>query len=76
MSYHGCVLKNADGTNNIITGTEQCITPTDKCMWKHPNNVPNGVNTRPKTKNELTVGYEKVDRYFAVKYGTMYHSHW
>ena len=76
MSYHGCMLKNADGTNNIITGTEQCITPTDKCMWKHPNNVPNGVNNIPKTKNELTVGYEKVDRYFAIKYETMYHSHW
>ena len=34
--YHGCMLKNADGTNKIITNTENCITPTDQCLWKHP----------------------------------------
>ena len=67
MSYHGCMLKNADGTNKIITGMEQCITPTDKCMWMHPNDVPNEVKTRSKTKNEPTVSYEEVDRYFAIK---------
>ena len=41
---------------------EKCITPTDKCMWKHLCDVPNGVKTRSKAKNE------EVDRYFAVKY--------
>ena len=68
MSYHGCMLKNADGTNKIIIGTEQCITPTDKCMWKNRNGVPNRVKTRSKTKNEPTIDYEEVDRYFVVKY--------
>ena len=57
MSYHGCMLKNSDGTNKIITGTEKCITPTNTCMWKHPCNVPNGVKTRSKAKNKPTVGY-------------------
>ena len=47
---------------------EKCITPTDKCMWKHLCDVPNGVKTRSKAKNEPTVDYEEVDRYFAVKY--------
>ena len=37
MSYHGCMLKNADGTNKIISGTEKYIMPPDKCMWKYPN---------------------------------------
>ena len=68
MSYHGCVLKNSDGNNKIITGTEKCITLTNKCMWKHPCNVSNGVKTRSKAKNKPTVGYEEVDRYFAVTY--------
>ena len=30
--YHGCMLKNADGTNKIIGSTEKCLIPTDKCM--------------------------------------------
>ena len=47
---------------------EKCITPSDKCMWKHLCDVPNGVKTRSKAKNEPTIDYEEVDRYFAVKY--------
>ena len=62
--YHGCVLKNADGTNKIITNTENCITPTDQCLWKHPNDVPNGVKTRSNTKDKPTVGYKELDEYF------------
>ena len=68
MSHPGCLMKNVNGTNKIITGMEQCITPTAKCMWKHPNDVPNRLKTRSKTKNELTVGYEDIDKYFVVKY--------
>ena len=68
MSYHRCMLKNVDRCNKIITGAEQCITPTDKGMWKHPNDVPNRVKTRSKTKNEPTSSYEEVYRYFVVKY--------
>ena len=67
MSYHDCMLKNADGTNKTISGTERCIMPTDKCKWKYPSDVPNGVKTRPKANNEPTVGYEEVDKHFATK---------
>ena len=63
MSYH-----NADGTNKVITGKEKCITPTDKCMWKYPFDVPNRVKTISETKNEPTVDYKEVDKYFAAKY--------
>ena len=66
--YHGSMLKNINRTNKIITNTENCITPTDQCLWKHPNDVPNGVKTRSKTKDEPTVGYKEVDKYFTSKY--------
>ena len=62
------MLKNVDGTNEIITNSENSITPTDQCLWKHPNDVPNRVKTRSKTKDEPTVGYKEVDEYFASKY--------
>ena len=68
MSLHGCMLKNADGTNKIISGTEKCIMPNDKCMWKYPSDVPNRVKTTSKANNESTAGYEEVDKYFATKY--------
>ena len=61
------MLKNADGTKKI-TGTDKCITPTDKCMRKYPNDILNRVKTRSEAKNELTVDYKEVDKYFAVKY--------
>ena len=51
------MLKNADGTNKIISGNE-----------KYPSDVPNGVKTRSKANNEPNVVYEEVDRYFATKY--------
>ena len=68
MSYHSCMLKNADGTNKIISATEKYIMPTNKCMWKYPSDVPNGVKTRSKANNEPTAGYEEVEKYFATKY--------
>ena len=68
MSCHGCMLKTEDGTNKIISGSEKCIMPTDKCMWKYPSGVPNGMKTRSKANNGPTAGYEEVNKYFATKY--------
>ena len=68
MSYHGCMPKNANGTNKSITGTDKCITPTDKCMWKYPCDVPNEVKTRSKTKTEPNVNYKEVAKHFVAKY--------
>ena len=62
------MLKNENGANNTISGTDKCIMPTDKCMWKYPSDVPNGVKTRSKANNESTAGYEEVEKYFATKY--------
>ena len=56
------MLKNENGANNTISGTDKCIMPTDKCMWKYPSDVPNGVKTRSKANDESTVGYGEVDK--------------
>ena len=61
------MLKNADGTNKVITSMGTFITPTDKCMCTLCD-VPNRIKTRSRAKNEPTVGYEEVDKYFAVKH--------
>ena len=63
-----CMLKNADGTNKIVSGNEKYIVPTNKCMWKYPTDATNRVKTRLKAKNEPPVGYKEVDKYFATKY--------
>ena len=62
------MLKKGDGINKIISGTEKYIMPTNKCMWKYPSGVPNGVKTRSKANNEPTAGYEEVEKYVATKY--------
>ena len=56
------MLKNENGANNTISGTDKCIMPTDKCIWKYPSDVPNGVKTRSKANDESTVGYGEVDK--------------
>ena len=61
VSNHGCMMKNANGTNKIIIGIDKFITLTDKCMWNYPCDVPNGVKTRSKTKNEPTADYKEVE---------------
>ena len=49
--YHGCMAKNADGTNKIIGPGEKCLIPTDKCFWKDPRGIKKGkVKTRSCTK--------------------------
>ena len=60
MSYHSCMLKNAEVTNKIISATKICIAPTNKCMWKCPNGVPNGVKTRSKANNERTMAIKQL----------------
>ena len=32
--YHGCMTKNADGTNGIIGPGEKFLVPTDECFGK------------------------------------------
>ena len=59
--YHGCFLKNADGTNRIIAPGEKCLVATDKCFWKDPSDVVNRVKTRSQVKNEPAVEFKTFD---------------
>ena len=44
--YHGCMPKNADGTNEILGPGEKCLVPTDKCFLKDTQDIKNcGVKT-------------------------------
>ena len=61
--YFGCFYKNADGTNKIIVAGEHCFAPTDKCFWKDPNDVKDGVKTRSRANNEANVSFKAADKY-------------
>lgn len=65
--YHGCMLKNADGTNRIIAADGKCLVPTCKCLWKGPCNVKHGVKTVSRAKNEPTIDCKAFEDYRAKK---------
>ena len=39
LIYHGCITKNADGTNKIIGLGEKCLTLSAQCFWKDPRDI-------------------------------------
>ena len=54
--YHGCITKNADGTNKLIGPGEKSLISTDKCFWKEPEDIKSsGVKTRSQTINQPAV---------------------
>ena len=61
--YHGCFHKNADGTNQGIVAGERCLTPTNKCFWKDPNDVEHRIKARSRVKSQSIVSFLAVDRY-------------
>ena len=61
--YHGCMLKNAEGTNRIIDAGEKCLVMTRKCFWKDPSDVKNKVKTRSQTENEPNIDYKMFNDY-------------
>ena len=58
LIYHGCMIKNADGTNKIIRPGEKCLTLTAQCFWKDPQDVISGVKTRSQTLKQPTVSIQ------------------
>ena len=61
--YYGCFHKNADGTNQGIVAGERCLTPTNKCFWKDPNDVEHRIKARSRVKSQSIVSFLAVDRY-------------
>ena len=66
--YYGCMTKNADGANKIMSPGEKCLVPTDKCFWKDPQDIKNcGVQTRSRTKKEPTASIKAYRKYIEQK---------
>ena len=66
--FHGCMTKNADGTNRIIGPGEQYFVPTVNCFRKYPDYVvKHEVQTRFQAKKLHTVSLTAFDRYFKEK---------
>ena len=59
--YRGCFSKNRDGTNKLIEKGKICITPTNNPLWKYPEDIPSGVETRSQEKKSKK-GYKYVVR--------------
>ena len=67
LIYHGCMTKNADGTNKLIGPGEKCVTPTGQCFWKDPQDVRSGVKTCSQSIKQPTMSTEDYDYYFQNK---------
>ena len=50
--YHGCNLRNEDGTNVLIDKDYCCIYPTRSPFWKDTKDVTNCVLTRLQKKKQ------------------------
>ena len=67
-TYHGCMTKNADGSNRLIGPSKKCLVPTDKCFRKDPEDIEiQGVKTRSLTKKERDVTNKEYNHYFENK---------
>ena len=67
LIYHGCMIKNAHGTNKTIGPDEKCLTFTAQCFWKDPQDVISGVKTRSQTSKQPNVSIRDYNYYFENK---------
>ena len=66
--YHGCMTKDADGTNRLIGPGEECPVPTVRPFWKYIEDIEtSGLKTRTKYKKQATVSNTAFDTYFENK---------
>ena len=61
LIYHGCMTKNADGTNKIIGPGEKCLTPTAQDIKS------SGVKTHNQAARQPTVSTQDYNYYFENK---------
>ena len=65
LIYHGCMSKNADGSNKIIGPGETCLTLTFQCFWKDRQDVKSsGVKTRSQAAKQPTMRIQDYNDYF------------
>ena len=66
--YQGCMRKNADGTNRIISPKERCLLPTARAFWKYIEDIPNtGVKTPTQYNKQPLVTNRAFETYFRNK---------
>ena len=66
--YHGCMKKNADGSNKLIGPGQKFFVPTADCFQKNPSDVKHcKVKTRSHTKKEPTVSIKDYDNLFQTE---------
>ena len=65
--YHGCKLRNEDGTNILINKRERCIYPTYSPFWKDTKDVTNRVLTRLQKKRQTIASLRDQYVYFNNK---------
>ena len=65
--YHGCLRKNADGTNRIIGTGEKCLISVCKPFWKYIEDIPSGIKTRSQYNKQPLVDLIGFDTYFQNK---------
>ena len=53
--YHGCYIRNADGTMVVIDfmNGERCLMPTAKKYWKNPEELRRKSPTRIEKESDL-----------------------
>ena len=53
-SFHGCMLKNKDGSNRVIEKAKECLCPRTRLFWKKAIDISFEVSTRvQENKKEL-----------------------
>ena len=65
--YHGCKLRNEDGTNRLINKGERCIYPARSPFWKDTKDVTNRVLTRLQKKRQTIANLRDQYVYFNNK---------
>ena len=60
-------MKHTNSTYAIIGSNEKCLTRTNKCFWKDPNDVLNAVRTRSQLENLTITHWKTIDRNFKQK---------
>ena len=46
---------------------KKCQVSSNQCFWKHPDDIISQVKTRSKSKNEPSVNWRVINRYYEGK---------
>ena len=67
MDLHGCYFANADDTNKSIASGDDYVLSTNRCFWKHPDDVNSHIKTRSMTNSKPDFGWIVINIYHKNK---------